>query len=511
MTQWQLQDDYVELTPLPGLSVLDRDPPQFSERARVTSSLADVLTKTLVTNQTLDATGVLVTAQTPPAGVAAAQLDALNVISAPLVQFDENLFNAGWRARCGALRVDQLALVDVFGIRRSYPSPTDKSAAPASLSLSPRLPCWSRLNFRLRSAADPTKDADRSNLPICGLLVPDYLDHCLNVFDSTGAAIGQILSDPPQSAGPGPTALTVTFKPYPWIVVSGDPTTAIVDPTVRAFVQAIVQQGASVPQQASPNTPTWIETGLTALMRVIDTIRATLDPLTKTQDRRVKLVGDPIAIVQAAVWIESASDADASTLAQSPTPVTVPPAMPAIPLRIGDITRPDDSVLGIFDTVNGKFAPVSMDAANHAILSALTMPNITNQPIQMPVTHPFIEPQKNAVTPGGPALNLVILADVKGGYYATCGMLPRKKITMPAEFIQPAVANIEPVFRVGPVATVQTNQGLEPVMAGPASNRRADRCICPRRGRLEPKRGLPQRADSRRVSISRPTGRHDYN
>lgn len=464
VSDWQLQDDYVELTT--SAPANDAGAQQFSERTRVTASLADVLTSTLITNRTLDSTGVLVTAQSPPAGVTAAQLGALNVISAPLVQFDETLFNAGWRARCGALRLDQLALVDVFGIRRSYPSPGDQSAAPANLVLTPRLPCWSRLNFRLRSAADPTKDADRANLPVCGFLVPDYLDHSLNVFDSTGAAIGQILSSPPQ-AGPGsPASLSVWFTPYPWISVSGDPTTAIADPTVRAFVQALIQNGAGVTEQS--NGTTWLETGLTAMMRIIDTVRATLDPLAKTRDRRVKLVGDPIAIVRASVWIESVSDTDAGALAQSPTPVTVPPAMPAVPVRIGDITRPDDSVLGIFDMTNGKFAPVSMDAANSAVLSPLTMPNITNQPIIMPVTHPFIEPQHNMVVSGGAPLDLVILADVRGGYYATSGVLPRKKITMPQEFIQPAVSNIEPVFRVGPISTTLTNQGLiEPVMAPP--------------------------------------------
>lgn len=467
VSDWQLPDDYVELT-VPGSPVNDAGSQQFSERTRVTASLATTLTSTLVTNRTLDSTGVLVTAQAPPPGVTAAQLDALNVISAPLVQFDETLFNAGWRARCGALRLDQLALVDVFGIRRAYPSAGDQSAPPANLVLTPRLPCWSRLNFRLRSAADPTKDADRSNLPVCGFLVPDYLDHSLNVFDSTGTAIGQILSSPPQP-GPGtPASLTVWFQPYPWVSTTGDPTTAITDPTVRAFVQALILHGAGTIEQTPNNGPTWIETGLTAMMRIIDTVRATLDPQAQTRDRRVKLTGDPIAIVRAAVWIESASGSDAGTLAQSPTPVTVPPAMPAIPVRIGDITRPDDSVIGIFDVTNGKFAPVSMDAAKNAILSPLTMPNITNQPIAMPVTHPFIEPQSNTITPGGSPLDLVVLADVRGGYYATCGMLPRKKITMPLEFIQPAVNNIEPVFRVGPIPTILTNQGLiEPVMAPP--------------------------------------------
>jgi len=463
---WQLQEDFVELTRGPHPPPSDPHGQQFAERTRVTSSVADVLKKALVTNRSTDMHGALIRTQKPPQGVSADQMDALNVVSAPLVHFDDMLFAAGRRLRCGELHMDQLALVDVFGIRRVYPSPQDKSAAPANLVLTPRLPSWSRLNFRLRSAADPSQDASRTALPVCGFLVPDYLDHTLNVFDSSGAAIGQIACDHPGPVGPDTANLAVSFKPYPWITFSGDPTSAIADPTVRSFVQALIQHGAGAVTTVQ-NGPSWVETGLTALLRVIDTIRGTLDPLAKTQDRRVKLVGDPIAIFHVAVSIDCVVETDAAALAQSPTPVAAPPALPAVPVRIGDLTRPDDAVLGIFDPANGKFAPVSPDAASSAILSALTIPNLTNQPVKMPVTHPFIEAQKNTVTPNAAPLDLVILADVRGGYYATCGVLPRKKITMPKEYIQPALDNIEPVFRVGPLATLETNRGLEPVMTSP--------------------------------------------
>ena len=469
---WELQDDYVELTAVQGAAPAGTSgSAQFSERTRVTATLANVLKSSMVTGRTLDPSGHLVPANTPPtfnnASATADQMDQLNVISAPLVKCDDLLVGASYRERAGALRVDAIDLVDVFGIAHSYPSPGDAVPSPVVTELTPRLPYWARLKFRLQAGADPTKEADRVNSPVCGFLVPDYIDHAMDVFDATGAALGQIVSDPPQTTAGGGT-LTVSFVPLPWLPLAAgaDPTTLITNPTLRSLVVALEAQTLAIPEQAGGGV-VWYETGLTAMMRIIDTVRGTLDPLAKTQDKRVKLIGEPIVVFPARVTMEATLATDPGGLSGDPAPLIAPPAVPAVPFRIGDITRPDDGVLGLFDAVRGKFAPVSMDAANNAILSGLSQPLFYTGPPTLKVTHPFIEPQQNAITPGGAPVDVVVLADARGAYYATCGVVPRKKIVMPMEYIQPVIANIEPVIQAGPVVTIDGPTGVQPVLADP--------------------------------------------
>ena len=73
------------------------------------------------------------------------------------------------------------------------------------------------------------------------------------------------------------------------------------------------------------------------------------------------------------------------------------------------------------------------------------------------MTHAFVKDQQTLFSVAyGPPTDVVILADPRGGLYATCGALPRKKITMPEEFIRSSLQRLEPTFRVGPLLTATT-------------------------------------------------------
>src|SRR5262249_42751920 len=144
-----------------------------------------------------------------------------------------------------------------------------------------------------------------------------------------------------------------------------------------------------------------------------------------------------------------------------------PPPMPALPVRIGDVTRPDDGVLGCFIPgkvdADARFVPVSKEAADKAVLNGL----LQGLPVgfnAVPVKHPFIKDQINLfpISPNQPR-DLIILVDVRGGLYATCGVLPRKKITMPREFLEAGLRNLEPTFRVGPVLTAPGDGSVRPL------------------------------------------------
>jgi hypothetical protein len=84
------------------------------------------------------------------------------------------------------------------------------------------------------------------------------------------------------------------------------------------------------------------------------------------------------------------------------------------------------------------------------------------------VKHQFVKDQESLFqVEANQNTDIVILADPRGGLYATCGALPRKKITMPKEFIQASLAHLEPTFRVGPVFTTKAMGALKALAPPP--------------------------------------------
>ena len=140
--------------------------------------------------------------------------------------------------------------------------------------------------------------------------------------------------------------------------------------------------------QVEPNQPEFkfFETGLTALLRVIDTVRLTLDPSAKSQDRKVHLLGEPILVLRARLLLEG-------TDKTSPIKSTLPPVVQGVPVRIGDLTRPDDGVLGCFISgstpAESRFVPVSEEAKRDAVLNRLA--RFVSDPFnKVKVEHGFI-------------------------------------------------------------------------------------------------------------------------
>jgi len=491
-TDWVLDQDRVEMraagaaatNPAPGA------PPAgqvevIEERTRVTATVANVLESTLVTKKSADVTGALVTAQKPPKGVTADTFKQMDMISAPLTALDSTLLARGRRERTGALRLNRLQLVDMFGIAREWKSGTDPVSADGNAALTywtelaPRLPYWARLLVRLQRADDPDQEANPVAHPVCGILVPDFIEHALEVFDGHGQAIGQLTTDRPRFGGgldtPG-ASLQVSFTLHPWVAAGlnqppgANPIDAVQNGILRSLLASLLAQGAEMPANAL--TTDWYETGMSAMLRSIDTVRATLDPTQKTDDKRIKLLGEPILVLAARLTYQATSSTNPSQLAQDPPLLTGSPALPVLQVRIGDATRPDDGTLGCFKTgatpADGRFAPVTKEAAEKAIVNGLAMGVPYFAHSGLAVTHPFVKDQESLFhVEADHHTDIVILADPRGGLYATCGALPRKKITMPREFIQASLAHLEPTFRVGPVFTTKAMGALKALAPPP--------------------------------------------
>ncbi len=452
-TDWQLDEDQVELTQESGPS---GPTVAFSERSRVTATTVKVAQSRLITRSTTNPAGKQVVREDPPSGLTTGTFQTMDTLSAPLVGFDAALFAQQYRERAGTLSVNEAAVIDIFGITRTF----NAGGTPGpSTTLLPRLPYWSRLKLALQSAADPTVEMNSHASPVCGILLPDFLDHSVQIFDGTGNSIGQLDHDPSNGA-------VVHFTAYPWFVASlpagADPLGSI-NPTLAQLIAGIVAQPNSSPAGMDASNQ-WHDTALTALLRVIDTVRATLDPGKNTPNRNVSLLGEPILVMVAAVELETTAVTDRKQLALDPPPLAQPPSGVSIPVRIGDITRPNDGVFGIFQPgatpAQSRFAPVSIEAAEHAILNGLTEGIVYNSQQGEPVTHPFILNQVNRITvQADTPQNAILLTDIRGDIYATCGVLPRKSITLPKDSFDAALQDMEPVFAVGPVFTVTSATG----------------------------------------------------
>jgi hypothetical protein len=467
---WQLPPEYVETIDRDPLVPHDREQ-EITERHLATVSVAKVLKKTLVAELTIDPYGNPIHKKNPPSGVDEQTFDEMDVVSASLTKLDEALFEAGERELGGFVHMNQVRVFDSFGTAMDWSS-TSTLLDPLpkwAVALPARLSCWGRLNFRLQSAADGTVDATPLTPPVCGILLPDFVDQSLEVYDANGTAVGQITADDPiRDNGPQAQTLAVAFTLLPWVASSlpqgTDPTDAITNPTLKRFVQALLAQSIGVPA----NAPGWHETGFTAMLRVFDTVRSTLDPTFNTADTRVRLLGEPVLVMNARLSFE-ASNQGATALKKNPQPIAEPPSLPVLHVRVGDVTRPDDGVLGCFligaSPSEDRFAPVSREAAELVVLNQMVYGNV---PKLATITHPFIVDQVAEFDlPANTPFDTVVLADARGSLYATCGVLPRKTIVVPKDFVDPALKVLEPTFAVGPILGFERQGRLVPVLPTP--------------------------------------------
>jgi hypothetical protein len=308
-----------------------------------------------------------------------------------------------------------------------------------------RLTSWGRVQLRLWSARGD-READEANPPVVGFLIPDLLEHALEVYDHDGVALGQLVSDPPASGAPP----EVRFERHPW---HPQP---IANPLLNSFVEGI-EHAARTERPARTEQPRDLhESALTAMMRVIDTLRATVDTTGKHGDHKLRMLGAPIAIVRAKLWFERTA-----AVTQSSEP---PPLADALTLtaKVGTANQPDDGVLGCFIPASAPggddahFRPVDRAALKGTLVNGLTADGSV---AGMDAVHRFVHDPAGADTTfqltGSEERELLLVLDMNGGLYVTTGVLPRKRISVPTELWAGAQRRFEPSFCVGPLLGVR--------------------------------------------------------
>jgi hypothetical protein len=363
----------------------------------------------------------------------------------------------------GAIRVTKARLLDTFG--RTLDLPTVATAAvpirnevagqPGQLRLRPRLPRAARWMFRLVDAGggqepaeariDQVDPAGTVN-PVAGFLLPDHLDESLEVFDAAGSSVGEMFHEPiggrvvweiapgrpgPPDAGPQ-FGLSGGQLPLGW------------------FATGLV--GADVKDRNSPTPST--ESALSAALRAIDTTLWTVDTFAGLGSEHIAgLVGRPIAVVRAQLWLElqpeDLVDLSDPSHAEERRAAETALAAEAFPVRLGELTRTDDGLLGFF--VDDDFEHLHLV---DRVVAALAKPagpggHLSDQPA--PIEHQYLVAEDTVTIHFGQRLTLTLLMHPAGRVHLTSGVLPRKAIDLAREWVAPGLARLSPSLRTGPL------------------------------------------------------------
>lgn len=368
---------------------------------------------------------------------------SLDVLSASLPKLDETLLAQGFTTRAGVLSIKQLRIIDLFGQARWLVK--DGKVQPDVLGGSPkttlpaRLPYFSRLQFRFQSSSKPTAEAEPGQSPICGFLVPDFIEHGVEIFDSQGNGLGQLRHVRRNGAQ------QVEWEAHPWAKVVSDvaqdqPARVIENPDLLGLVSGVLTQ---------PSDPTG-STALAALLRVIDTAQLAQKRQGSSNEHR-PLLGKPVALARARLQLET-TPSDLSPLATPPTALRPNPSN--LTAHLGSVVQLDDGVLGYF--VNGNYRllrPVDPVVLQHALESGPgqgyqadpgTLPT-------GPITHPYVSQDATLSLAANQAMMISLLFDPKSAIYLTSEILPRKRLILDPELIADSLGKLAPTFAVGPV------------------------------------------------------------
>jgi len=403
-------------------------------------SLADSLA-TLVAER--ERTGGLSQTKLSSLRLLVGQIERMDLLTCSLSGLDDQLRAAGLDLRAGALRVVRARLVDVFGqvvpiTKAGAANAGEEVELPSGESavlLSPRVPQWSRLMFRLMDA-ELDQEATPGGTSVCGWLLPDHVEHAVEVFDGGGRALGQLRHRSPDS-------LHVVWEPAPGAEppVGLQAISTIADPRLAGVVQGILDANLRIPPVGAPFRPT--ESALSALVRVIDTVQGTVDRVGDTQEYLSTVLGRPVAVVRAHLRYE-VKDPDSGHK----------PAPKGLEVRLGSLAQLDDGLLAYYvdgdysrihppDPLVGRRARPS--GPRKGLLSA------SGKVAATPIDNRFVSVDPTVDLQADVTRELTMLMDPRAGVHAAMGVLPRKRIALDRDQVDAALATLAPTFRAGPV------------------------------------------------------------
>jgi hypothetical protein len=374
----------------------------------------------------------------------------------------------------GKLRLDTLRLVDTFGRTLDIPlnaarttTTLEVAGEPTSIQLRPRVQNASRWLFRLvdpaySTAADPLTapeayvdqtDPALGVNPIVGYLLPDHIDEALECFTVDGSPLGQLMHDEITGG--------VTWEPAPDRPLPPDagPLADLDDHTrlLGRMINGVVQ--TDVTARSGDDPPS--SSSLATMLRAIDTTLWTVDTYGALGTPSVAgLVGRPIAVVRATLRLEIPDDLAEVNVTEAGGPDARRAAFAALddqrfPVRLGDLHRSDDSLLGFFvDDDYTKFHVVDRAVVGAALESGRHrgfLGLLGDEPEPDSLDHPFVVEEDTLFVRPGQVVRLTLLMLPAGRVHLTSGILPRKALALAEDWVTPGLVRLNPSVRVGPV------------------------------------------------------------
>jgi hypothetical protein len=363
-------------------------------------------------------------------------LDTGVTTMAPMVQ------DAFSPVRGGGFDLDELLLVDVFGQFKTYKfNDLQMNAVLASKALSPvqgsdaraffppRLSQSARLEFRWISADDDKTitTASPATSPICGWVVPNYLDASLVIYNASGEALGSIMAISGKLRWLNSPANPTSFSMLPEQVFANR------NKHLRGFVMAFLRHGDDVQ---------YLIDYLNTLNRVMNTIQ----PSQFAQHAQLPiLVGQPLALTRASLtlnfmglpavnetWAAFTKDVQA---AQGRT--TNAHEEIRYPVLLGNVNDPDDGLAGFYlDSAQDPYATFYAVAGVGKGISPRRIQSITLAPSEAPAT-------------------LTMLIDPRSEVHVTSGYAPSQSLSVPSEMFKAAFEKLSVTFLTAPVLTME--------------------------------------------------------
>jgi hypothetical protein len=310
------------------------------------------------------------------------------------------------------------------GLAASEPlSPVE---APRYVQLPPRVLQPTRLNLEFME--------DASGTAILGWVLPDHPDSSVAIYGPDGTAYGALRLGVNLAGAPAADWDPAPGSPWPTL-----PTPSAQLPPLEQFVATLQARGAAA---------------LADFLGAVDESLWTVDPLGARSDQFLSLlIGRPLAVVSAAVSLELRT----SPWRDLAWPYTFDDPLPPFldypfEIRLGDLGYHEDGLIGYFS--GGDFGQFNCihepDSAASGYLKPIGPGN-------------FVEASFGSVGRGA-AQHLTMLIDPRAGVHAQCALVPVVSRTLPAAWVDPALAAMAATFRVGPALVAQ--QSVVPAQAG---------------------------------------------
>jgi hypothetical protein len=348
--------------------------------------------------------------------------------------------------RAGALRIDELWLIDDFGQTADLLGLTPARSKSTGqifhprirwhndqtvIAMPPRLLQPTRLNFRFAAADDVSDESDPALRSICGWIFFNPLDQTLVLCERSGNLVGELVITQEQEkfrikweAGAGGVALD-----------------KVPNASLKAFAESLIETGASKPR-------------LLDLLNLIDRALERIRPAAARNNSI--LASRPLALVKATIGLELFGKAwtdPHEAVTNAPSPLiegTGDEALDTLRVRVnlGSLENVEDGLVGYFR--NDDY---------HRIVAGELPDNAQSSGY-------IVDPKSNVLRVSfGPPDTITLLMDPWGSVQAACGLVPAKSITLAHPALDQTVAQMETSFRVGPVL-LQAGKIALPTPAG---------------------------------------------